>query len=307
MFRQDVTVVITDGMRVISTNCEQLENILVQYYPIADVLVGGEQLTPDTLLQLKNDSDTWYGMFTQYRDYYLYAFFPSRVVYASRRGWMLLFTAIYLFCGMGYLIWRQYSKKRRLLRMEKEYHLVSAISSIYLSNLLIHPQDDTWEPIVQSERMKAVTNGVLSAKAMLEKFNTECVAEAYREEFRAFTDLDTAQQRLEGKAFDGFTMENVEGKWYQLLLVPQRRFTHREKAERTHAFVPRCFEAKGARYGISGKPAPRSRGSYPCKRRQDGLPAPDESRYPHADQRHLRHGGNRQGMRGQRGKDEPVL
>lgn len=229
MFRQDVTVVITDGMRVISTNCEQLENTLVQYYPIADVLVGGEQLTPDTLLQLKNDSGTWYGMFTQYRDYYLYAFFPSRVVYASRRGWMLLFTAIYLFCGMGYLIWRQYSKKRRLLRMEKEYHLVSAISSIYLSNLLIHPQDDTWEPIVQSERMKAVTNGVLSAKAMLEKFNTECVAEAYREEFRAFTDLDTAQQRLEGKAFDGFTMENVEGKWYQLLLVPQRRFTHREK------------------------------------------------------------------------------
>ena len=229
MFRQDVTVVITDGMRVISTNCEQLENILVQYYPIADVLVGGEQLTPDTLLQLKNDSGTWYGMFTQYRDYYLYAFFPSHVVYASRRGWMLLFTAIYLFCGMGYLIWRQYSKKRRLLRMEKEYHLVSAISSIYLSNLLIHPQDDTWEPVVQSERMKAITNGVLSAKAMLEKFNTECVAEAYREEFRAFTDLDTAQQRLEGKAFDGFTMENVEGKWYQLLLVPQRRFTHREK------------------------------------------------------------------------------
>ena len=168
-------------------------------------------------------------MFTQYRDYYLYAFFPSRVVYASRRGWMLLFTAIYLFCGMGYLIWRQYSKKRRLLRMEKEYHLVSAISSIYLSNLLIHPQDDTWEPVVQSERMKAITNGVLSAKAMLEKFDTECVAEAYREEFRAFTDLDTAQQRLEGKAFDGFTMENVEGKWYQLLLVPQRRFTHREK------------------------------------------------------------------------------
>ena len=168
-------------------------------------------------------------MFTQYRDYYLYAFFPSRVVYASRRGWMLLFTAIYLFCGMGYLIWRQYSKKRRLLRMEKEYHLVSAISSIYLSNLLIHPQDDTWEPVVQSERMKAITNGVLSAKAMLEKFNTECVAEAYREEFRAFTDLDTAQQRLEGKAFDGFTMENVEGKWYQLLLVPQRRFTRREK------------------------------------------------------------------------------
>ena len=142
---------------------------------------------------------------------------------------MLLFTAIYLFCGMGYLIWRQYSKKRRLLRMEKEYHLVSAISSIYLSNLLIHPQDDTWEPVVQSERMKAITNGVLSAKAMLEKFNTECVAEAYREEFRAFTDLDTAQQRLEGKAFDGFTMENVEGKWYQLLLVPQRRFTRREK------------------------------------------------------------------------------
>ena len=168
-------------------------------------------------------------MFTQYRDYYLYAFFPSRVVYASRRGWMLLFTAIYLFCGMGYLIWRQYSKKRRMLRMEKEYHLVSAISSIYLSNLLIHPQDDTWEPIVQSERMKAITNGVLSAKAMLEKFNTECVAEAYREEFRAFTDLDTAQQRLEGKAFDGFTMEDVQGKWYQLLLVPQRRFTHREK------------------------------------------------------------------------------
>ena len=201
----------------------------MRYYPIADVLVGGEQLTPDTLLQLKNDSGTWYGMFTQYRDYYLYAFFPSSVVYAGRRGWMLLFVAIYLFCGMGYLIWRQYSKKRRLLRMEKEYHLVSAISSIYLSNLLIHPQDDTWEPIVQSERMEAITNGVLSAKAMLEKFNTKCVAEAYREEFRAFTDLDTAQQRLEGKAFDGFTMENVEGKWYQLLLVPQRRFTHREK------------------------------------------------------------------------------
>ena len=59
MFRQDVTVVITDGMRVISTNCEQLEEQLVQYYPIADVLVGGSNLTTDTLLQLKNDSGTW--------------------------------------------------------------------------------------------------------------------------------------------------------------------------------------------------------------------------------------------------------
>ena len=39
-----------------------------------------------TLNPVKNDSDTWYGMFTQYRDYYLYALFPSRVVYASRRG-----------------------------------------------------------------------------------------------------------------------------------------------------------------------------------------------------------------------------
>ena len=229
MFRQDVTVVVTDGTKVISTNSKALEDKLVRYYPIADVLVGGEPLAPNTLLQLKNDDGSWYGMFDQYRDYYLYAFFPSRVVYAGRCGWMLLFAAIYLFCGMGYLIWLQYSKKRRLLRMEKEYHLVSAISSIYLTNLLIHPQEDTWEPIVQTERIKALTNGVTSARAMLNKFNTERVAEAYRDEFREFTDLDSALQRLEGKAFDGFTMEDVDGKWYQLLLVPQRRFAHRDK------------------------------------------------------------------------------
>ncbi len=76
MFRQDVTVVITDGMRVISTNCEQLEEQLVQYYPIADVLVGGSNL-PDTLLQLKNDSGTWYGMFTPVQRLLFVCLFPE--------------------------------------------------------------------------------------------------------------------------------------------------------------------------------------------------------------------------------------
>ena len=159
--------------------------------------------------------------------------------------------------------------------MEKEYHLVSAHLSgisIYLSNLLIHPQDDTWEPVVQSERMKAITNGVLSAKAVLEKFNTEYVAEAYREEFRAFTDLDTAQQRLEGKAFDGFTMENVEA---AVPAASARSAALRTGKSRAHScFCSAMFRSKrSAIWNIRKTCAAQQRKLPLAKRRQSGFSA----------------------------------
>ena len=116
----------------------------------------------------------------------------------------------------------QYIKRAKMKRKEKEYHLINVIASIYSANLALYPEENIWKPIVMSKRIEKVISHITQADRMLDTFNRERVAPAYQEAFGEFLKLKDLEERLGDRRFIGYTFEDVEGLWYQALLIPQK-------------------------------------------------------------------------------------
>ena len=73
-----------------------------------------------------------------------------------------------------------------------------------------------------SKRLEKVIGHITQADRMLDAFNRERVAPAYQEAFGEFLKLEDLEERLGDRRFIGYTFEDVEGLWYQALLIPQK-------------------------------------------------------------------------------------
>lgn len=221
-FEDNAIIVVTDGLHVVGTNRTELSGLTVEECPVTDVSEKAD-MEAEGLAELHTDTGVWYGVHEPYRSYYLYVFYDAGTVFSNRPVGILIAAGGYvLFCLVGIILW-QYVRKKRLSRLEKEYHLVNAIASIYSTNLLIRLEENTWEPVIEPDILKPYIDGVQAADTMMECINTNRIHAAYREGFREFVRMDTMHERLREKAFIGITLEDVEHKWYQALLIPQRQ------------------------------------------------------------------------------------
>lgn len=219
----DEVLVVTDGLRVLSSNEPSLDGIAVEDCPVTNVIANDHLRRDATLIKLKYDGTIWYGMHDMYRDYYLYVFYGSNRIYA-RICWQIVIAAVF-YAGACLIINTLVQRRRRekLLQLEKEYQLINAIANIYSVNLIIHLDDNTWEAITQTEDSAKVTLDIEKADEMLEVFTRKFIIRQDQDEFRKFVDMNTAPQRLQGKPFIGDTFEGQNGRWYQMLLIPQNQ------------------------------------------------------------------------------------
>ena len=223
-FQDGAIIVITDGEKVLCSNYENLAGLSVEDCPVSDITVQQEKglAGEKELIRINAQNSVWYGEHSLYRDYYLYAFYTEDSVFAGRFFAIVFAAGIYLvLCLLGVILW-QYVKREKLQQMEKEYHLISTIASIYYANLLIDIEENTWKPVVESDRMKQVIDRIPEADEMLKAFIRERVRDTSQEEFYKFVDMSTLEQRLKGANFVGYSFEDVEGMFYQTLLIPQR-------------------------------------------------------------------------------------
>ena len=224
-FRKNAIIVITDGENVLCSNTDIANGLPVKDCPFTSIGThdGVRCNGAQGILKLESQNGIWYGKHELYRQYYLYVFYTSDNVFASRTLILSIMASIYIVaCVIGILI-LQYLKKRKLVRKEKEYHLINAIASIYVANFSIYPEKNIWKPIVMSERMKEVVGHIHEADKMLETFNAMRVAKSCQEAFSEFVRLSDLQERLESKQFIGYIFEDVEHKWYQILFIPQQK------------------------------------------------------------------------------------
>ena len=221
-FEDDARIVVTDGKTVVGTNVSDLQGLAVEKCPITSVYKQDKRQGDKELFELRDSGKSWYGKHEFYRSYYLYVFYSDKNVFANRIYYMLIACAGYIVVCVLLANLLERARKLRLKRMEKEYHLVSTIASIYAANLLIHLKEDTWEAVVKSERLSAVIDGTTSAREMLKVFTDRMVQDTYQKGFTSFAELDTLDERLQGKAFIGYSYESEQGRWYQSLFIPQR-------------------------------------------------------------------------------------
>ena len=230
-FRHDAVAVVTDGQRVEGTNAEEMQGTTMMDWPVKDVSAQDDEQNAsrgENLVRLRVAGDTWYGMYRQYRSHYLYVFYPAKAVFGNRAAYMSYVLIGYFLLAILGMLWFQRRRRERIRSLEKEFHLTSAIASIYSANLLLRLRDNTWQPIVASDRLRETLQGTETAMDMLRIFRNSQVTDEYREGFARFTDVNTMEGRLKGKNFEGYFFEHVNGNWYQALLIP---ISHSQLAE----------------------------------------------------------------------------
>ncbi len=86
------------------------------------------------------------------------------------------------------------------------------------------------------------------------------MAPAYQEAFGEFLKLKDLEERLGDRRFIGYTFEDVEGLWYQALLIPQKYEQDNHK-QIVMLVIRDVSEQKRKRDDVSGRAACDSRRS----------------------------------------------
>ena len=221
-FRNNAIIVITDGKQVLCSNAKEQVGRMMEKCPAVDIEDGEASDSDHGMFQMNSNGDNWYGKHDIYREYYLYVFYKDSDVFSDRQPIMVMTLALYVFGCLSLIILVQYIRRSKMKRKEKEYHLINVIASIYSANLALYPEENIWKPIVMSKRLEKVIGHITQADRMLDAFNRERVAPAYQEAFGEFLKLKDLEERLGDRRFIGYTFEDVEGLWYQALLIPQK-------------------------------------------------------------------------------------
>lgn len=221
-FRNNAIIVITDGKQVLCSNAKEQVGRMMEKCPAADIENGEASDSDHGMFQMTSNGYNWYGKHDIYREYYLYVFYKDSDVFSDRQPVVVTTLALYIFGCLSLIILAQYIRRTKMKRKEKEYHLINVIASIYSANLALYPEENIWKPIVMSKRLEKVISHITQADRMLDTFNRERVAPAYQEAFGEFLKLKDLEERLGDRRFIGYTFEDVEGLWYQALLIPQK-------------------------------------------------------------------------------------
>ena len=221
-FRNNAIIVITDGKQILCSNAKEQVGRMMEKCPAVDIEDGEASDSDHGMFQMNSNGYNWYGKHGIYRDYYLYVFYKDSDVFSDRQPVVVITLALYIFGCLSLIILVQYIRRSKMKRKEKEYHLINVIASIYSANLALYPEENIWKPIVMSKRLEKVISHITQADRMLDTFNRERVAPAYQEAFGEFLKLKDLKERLGDRRFIGYTFEDVEGLWYQALLIPQK-------------------------------------------------------------------------------------
>ena len=87
-------VVLTDGAKIISSNDEDLQGKTIENCP--QIMMFNSSWTPEKIVCVKENGETYYGRHTKCGQYYIYAFLPKAEVFADRSTVMMYTIVFYL-------------------------------------------------------------------------------------------------------------------------------------------------------------------------------------------------------------------
>ena len=219
-FEKNGIVAVTDGNRVLSSNSEEL--LAVNPGEYQDIF------TPDIymrngkkMVHLESMGGHWYGEIKQMKEYTLYAFFPIKAVFALRTKVVICVSGIYILCWMTFMLVRGYMAEANMRQMEKQYHIIRSVSSVFSICMLLDLKKDTWEIIKASDRIRKMIGNETNNVKMMRRFCKRAVAPSDWQNFWDFVNPDTIAKRLMGKDYIHCRMESIKGEWFTVMLVPQ--------------------------------------------------------------------------------------
>ena len=188
-----------------------------------DIYTGDEH----RMIHLESTGGSWYGEIKQMKDYTLYAFFPETAIYALRTKVVIGTMGVYILCWMTFMLVRGYVAESNMRQMEKQYHIIQSVSSVFSICMLLDLKKNTWEMIKASDQIRKMTGNETNTANMMKFFCKNTVAQSERQKFWDFVNPDTLAERLQGKDYINCQTEIGKGEWFSIMThmaMLRRRF-----------------------------------------------------------------------------------
>jgi len=218
-FKMDGMVVITNGEVVLNTNENHVQGQSVIGCPID--ITDENAWETGKITKLKYKGKCWFGKQMRYKNYRLYAIYPSGQVFATRTTILAFSTAVYIFFLLILAFLRNRSAQNTMREMQTQFRIINAVGSIYKLNLLIHLDTGEWEAIKMPGEIGAVLHRQAAAESMLQSYVQNFVGQKYRDAYLQFVNLSDLDERLKGEAYITFVSENDLGICSCSILTPQ--------------------------------------------------------------------------------------
>ena len=217
-FHKNPTVAITNGEKLLSTNNADLKDLDSETYEKLNKSIAWKE---DALTRFQYEGKAWYGIRRVYGDYCVYAVYPSESVFGNRTNYIAYGFMIYLLICLALLSVQRHFDKANLKKMKKQLEIIDAISTSYLSTLLLHLDTGSLEMINPSDFLRENINKEKHLDKLLAYLGGEYVAPKDQQQLLDFLDLATMRERLAKKSFMGTEIQDIHGTWYSVLLIPQ--------------------------------------------------------------------------------------
>ncbi len=181
------------------------------------------QKTGGDLTRFKCNGNIYYGTGAKYREYEIFAFYPSVEVYSGCRS--ALFVAFTLYVIASFLIIAAYYHSRisHNREMERKNDIISTISYIYSVVTAIDLRTGTYTLLKYPQEWGNVAVKGPANAVFYESLVSSAAAE-FREGYRSFSDPGTLDERIREDDYLEYDYQNTRGEWESDKIIPQDRY-----------------------------------------------------------------------------------
>ena len=214
-------LIITDGEKVYSSNDDNINDKNVEDCEIISVLDAAK--SSGNLIKFRYDGKTYYGGKAKCRDYHLYVYYPMMSAFSQSINVMVYTLFIVVAFWLTMLVLNQKSDNAHILEINKQNSIIGAISEIYSTTVLVDFKSNNLKVLKAPEKISNVFGKTDNDYDVFLNICDLYIDEEYREGHRAFIDMSTMQERLEGKKNIGFAYKDVNDTWYHTMIIPREK------------------------------------------------------------------------------------
>lgn len=215
-FHKNPKIMITNKKSILSTNASYLKNaIWTKDVPALEVHWSDHDLT-----KINFNGRTFYGKRLVYGKYYIYVCYESAEIFSNLLPIVTIGISIYVFCAMMMLLIRQNMKEHSLMEQARQIYTIEAISSLYVSTMLLDLKTKECTPIQYSPKLREVLKFETDGDKVLELLKRFVIAPEYKDDFEQLMKPENIAAQMKKKDSVSFMYQNKEGIWYVTYIVP---------------------------------------------------------------------------------------
>ncbi len=220
-FNKGGIVYMAEGDFIKGTNGEKFSENRISELPIVCKLA--ETKNKSKYVYFKEGKRSYIGAKHKYKNYDLYAYYPSSSVIMFSMRFVMTEIIIYMSICMYIYMMRNSIEKKHLTELNRQINTLKAISSIYVTNILINLKNGSYDIIKASEMVSANIGSETDAVGMLNVLKEKCIDAKFKDEYREFVDISTMGSRLKKKDYVEKILCTIDGVWRRCILIADER------------------------------------------------------------------------------------